>query len=86
MIRHAETGHASTTDAASGDQKVLKVEVGEAVITGRVYGTSVDVLIVGVGNPEVVAGRGRTALVVRSGSTESVGARSRHDSVGWFGW
>ena len=40
MIRHAKTGYASTTDAASSDQEVLQVEIGEAVIPGRVYGAS----------------------------------------------
>ena len=56
MIRHAKMGHASATDTASSDQEVLKVEVREAVVPGRINGTSVDVLIVGVGNPGVVAG------------------------------
>ena len=64
MIRHTETGHASTTNAASSDQEVLKVKVGEAVIPGGVYRTSVDVLVVGVGRPGVVASRQGTALVV----------------------
>ena len=86
MIRHSETGHASATDALGCDQEVLQVEVREAVIPGRIYGTSVDVLIVGVRDPGVVASRGRTALVVGGRSTKSVGARSRHDSEDGFGW
>ena len=76
----------STTDASGSDQEVLKVEVGEAIVPGRIYGASVDILIVGVRDPGVVASRRRTALVVRGGSTESVGAGSWHDDVGWFGW
>ena len=57
MIRHAETGHASTTDAASSDQEVLKVKVGEAVVTGGIDGAGVNVLIIGVWDPGVVASR-----------------------------
>ena len=86
MIRHTETGHASATDVLSCDQEVLKVEVREAVIPSGIYGTSVDVLVVGVWNPGVVASRRRTTLVERSGSTESVRAGGRHASDGWFGW
>ena len=83
MIRHAKTGHASATDAASGDQEVLKVEVGEAVVPGGINRASVNVLVVGVWNPGVVTGRRRTALVIRGRSPErrrSVADR-RHDSV-----
>ena len=79
MIRHAETGHASATDASSSDQEVLKVEVGEAVVPSGINGASVNVLIVGVRDPGVVASRRRTALVVGSRSTKSVGTSSRHD-------
>ena len=79
MIRHTEMGHASTTDAASSDQEILEVEVRESVVPSRIDGTSVDVLVVGVGNPGVVAGRRRTALVVGGGSTKGVGTSSRHD-------
>ena len=86
MIHHTKTGHVSATDAAGSDQEVLKVEIGEPVVPSRVYRTSVDVLIVGVRDPGVVASRRGTALVVGSRSTKGVGARSRHDSVGWFGW
>ena len=82
MIRHAKTGHASSTNTTSSDQEVLKVEVREAVVPGGINGASVNVLIVGVRDPGVVAGRRRTALVVRSRSTKSVGAGSRHDGVG----
>ena len=85
MIRHAETGHTSATDASGCDQEVLEIEVGEAVISGGIDGASVNVLIVGVRDPGVVACRRRTALVVGGGSTESVGTRSWHDD-GWFGW
>ena len=84
MIRHTETGHTSATDAASGDQEVLKVEVWEAVVPGGINGTSVYVLIIRVRSPGVVAGRRRTARVVRGGSTKGVGAGSRHGSVGWL--
>ena len=84
MIRHTETGHASATDAASSHQEVLEVEIGEAVIPGRVYGASVDILIVGVRDPGVVTSRTGTALVIRSRSTKSVGSRGRHDKCGWL--
>ena len=70
MIRHAKTGHASTTDVASRDQEVLQVEVGEAVIPGGINGTNVNVLIVGVRDPGVVTSRRQTALVVRGRSPE----------------
>ena len=70
MIRHAKMGHASATDAASGDQEILQVEIGEAVVPSRINGTSVDVLIVGVRDPGVVASRRRTALVVGGRSPE----------------
>ena len=70
MIRHTKTGHASTTDASGSDQEVLKVEVGETVVPSRIDRTSVDVLVVGVRDPGVVASRGRTALVVGGRSPE----------------
>ena len=54
----------------SSNQEVLKVEVGEAVIPGGVYGTSVDILIIGVRDPGVVASRRRAMLVVRGRSPE----------------
>ena len=91
MIRHAKTGHASTTNAASGDQEVLKVEVGEAVVPRGINGASINVLIVGVRDPGVVAGRRRTALVVRGQSPErrrgGSGSADRRHAVGdgWFG-
>ena len=80
MIRHTETGYASATDAASSDQEVLKVEVREAIVPGGINRTSINVLEIGVRSPGVVASRRRTALVEGSGSTKSVGTRSRHDS------
>ena len=86
VIRHTETGHASTTDALGCDQEVLKVEVREPVVPSGINGAGVDVLIVRVWNPGVVASRRRTALVVGSRSTKSVRVGSRHDSDGWFGW
>ena len=83
MIRHSETGHASATDPTGCDQEVLKVEVGETIVPSGINGASVDVLIVGVRNPGVVASRRRTALVIGSRSTKSVGSRGRHDE-GWL--
>ena len=56
MIRHAKTGDVPTTDAACGNQEVLKVEVGEAVIPGGINRTCIDVLVVGVGESIVVTG------------------------------
>ena len=85
MIRHTETGHASTTDAASSDQEVLKVEVGEAVVPSGINGASVDVLVIGVRDPGVVTSRRGTALVVGSRSTKGVGTSSRHDRR-WLVW
>ena len=70
MIRHAKTGHASTTDASGCYQEILQVKIGEAVVPGGINGASVDVLVVGVRDPGVVASRRRTALVVRGRSPE----------------
>ena len=81
MIRHPKTGHASTTDAASSDKEILQVEVREAVVPGGINRASVNVVVVGVRDPGVVASRRRTALVVGGRSTESVGTGSRHDEV-----
>ena len=64
----------------------MKVEIGEAVIPRRIDRAGVNVLIVGVRDPRVIASRRRTALVIGGRSTESVGSGSRHDNGGWFGW